>query len=80
MVDDYVPVGEDGNTYFSQSPKNVAWVAIIVKAWAKLNGSYESTINGTALHHYRDLTGAPCYEYLTINPDTFDKLLYATSK
>jgi calpain-15 len=30
------------------------------KAWAKVNGSYENTIAGTASEAFRVLTGAPC--------------------
>ena len=80
MVDDYVPVGPDGNTYFFKRPGNVVWVSILFKAWAKLHGSYEATLGGTPVHTFRDMTGAPCYERISINPDTFDRILRATSK
>ena len=41
---------------------------ILEKAWAKLHGSYERIIGGMAHYTFRDLTGAPAYEY-SVTPD-----------
>jgi|TARA_B110000305_G_C19431785_1_gene636589 hypothetical protein len=43
-------------------------VILLEKAWAKLHGSYERIIGGMAHYTFRDLTGAPAYEY-SLNPD-----------
>ena len=41
IVDDFVPVDEDGDPLFCQPNDSEIWVMILEKAWAKLKGSYE---------------------------------------
>lgn len=38
-------------------------VVLLEKAWAKLNGSYDIIWGGHGSVTFRDITGAPAYEY-----------------
>ena len=40
------------------------WVQILEKAWAKVNGSYASTIAGLPSEAFSVLTEAPCFSYI----------------
>ena len=47
IVDDYFPV--DNNTKmltYAKANKNQIWVALLEKAWAKINGGYINIISG----------------------------------
>lgn len=48
---------------------------IIEKAWAKIHGSYERIIGGQAHLTFRDLTGAPSYEFESTDKDAFERIL-----
>ena len=41
MIDDYIPVGDDAQPYFSRNHGNELWALLLEKAWAKVHGSYE---------------------------------------
>ena len=43
--------------------KSELWVALLEKAWCKLQGSYLEGNRGTSNHALRDLTGAPTYSF-----------------
>jgi len=64
VVDDSFPFNARQNIpAFSQSKGNELWVLILEKAWAKINGSYENTINGYVSEAFKCLTGAPLEYY-----------------
>lgn len=64
-VDDYIPYCDKMNKpAFSRSTnKNELWPMILEKAWAKVSGSYENSIQGLCCESFRALTGAPV-EYI----------------
>jgi len=49
------------------------------KAWAKLHGSYKRIEAGEAHKTFRDILGAPAWEYKSNDPkiDAFDAILAA---
>lgn len=56
-VDDYIPVGKDGQPVFSHPKGNEMWVMLIEKAIAKLCGSYSNIEGGYPLFAMRAITG-----------------------
>jgi hypothetical protein len=62
VVDDYIPVDKDSEIpAFSKTKEGCFWLSILEKAWAKLHGSYERTINGNIGDAYLIMTGAPVH-------------------
>ena len=63
-IDDHLPLSENGTSVFAGvSPDGAVWGPIIEKAFAKVNGSYESIISGDPQHSIEVLTGAPTSRY-----------------
>ena len=61
IVDDHFPYNiEKKLPAFSKAKENELWVLLAEKAWAKVNGSYENTIQGMTSEALRALSGAPC--------------------
>ena len=58
IVDDYIPIDEDGRPCFVAS-RDVGelWPVIIEKAYAKLNGNYMNIEAGKVQYALADLTG-----------------------
>ena len=57
-VDDYVPVKESGSMIFGHCKNDDEyWVALVEKAFAKLNGSYEHLASGNFSEAMSNLTG-----------------------
>lgn len=56
-VDDYIPVGSDGQPIFSHPKGNEMWVMLIEKAIAKMCGSYANIEGGYPLFAMRAITG-----------------------
>ena len=79
VVDDFIPC-KDGRIIFSHAHDNELWVMLLEKAWAKIHGSYARIIGGQAHETLRDLTGAPAWEYLTSEEDTWEKIYKADKK
>jgi hypothetical protein len=71
VVDDFLPC-LNGRPCFSSANKNELWVLILEKAWAKLHGSYERIIGGQSHQTFRDLLGAPGFEFETSKEDAWD--------
>lgn len=67
VIDDYLPCNEDGYLRFCKNSmvddKGVIWGPLVEKAWAKLNGSYRSIINGTLDEGFVHLCGVPSVSY-----------------
>lgn len=74
-IDNYIPCTSTGSPCFSQANGNELWVIILEKAWAKIHGSYERIIGGQAHHTFRDLTGAPGYEFESTSEGAFARVL-----
>ena len=59
-VDDYIPVKYANNKEFKMQiafAKNVLWLMLAEKAWAKLYGSYERIESGAGIDTLKDLVG-----------------------
>ena len=66
IVDDFLPCDVDtGEPIFANASPGYfdLWPLIMEKAWAKLHGSYMKMTNGSHADVFRDLTGAPTFEY-----------------
>ena len=62
-VDDFFPANEHKNFAFAMSGRRELWVQVLEKAWAKVNGSYASTIAGLPSEAFTCLNEAPCMTY-----------------
>ena len=49
--------------YLKEDQKGVLWVALIEKAWAKLNGNYDRIVLGSVDLGYIHLCGVPSVGY-----------------
>ena len=45
LVDDFIPVNEEGQPIFCQPYKISFWMLILEKAWAKIHHSYSNIIS-----------------------------------
>jgi hypothetical protein len=52
-----------GGPVYAGSKKGDLWVALLEKAYAKLNNSYQALTSGSFSESMHDLTGAPCVSY-----------------
>ncbi|KAJ3122769.1 Calpain-6 [Nowakowskiella sp. JEL0407] len=59
VVDDFLPCGPDGQPLFARSRNpDEFWVSLLEKAYAKLNGCYESLEAGSSENAFVDLSGS----------------------
>ena len=70
-VDDFFPINPNTkNLVFGHAKPldgiPVLWVALLEKAWAKLAGNYDRTINGTIDVGFNHLCGVPSLELYNI--------------
>jgi hypothetical protein len=65
IVDDLIPCNSSGRPCFAQLPEHGCeiWVLIAEKAFAKLNGSYESIVAGQENEALADITGGLPQDY-----------------
>jgi len=74
VLDDHFPVKKNSvNWHLAHSKQNEIWVNLLEKAWAKVNGSYASTIAGLPSEAFAILTEAPCFTYYN-RKNTVDEL------
>ena len=71
LIDDYIPCIRK-NPCFSSANGNELWVTILEKAWAKAHGCYSRIIAGQCHQTFRDMTGAPAWEFMS-SPDDGDE-------
>ena len=45
VVDDFIPVNDQGQPFFCQPYRNEFWMLILEKAWAKIHRSYSNIIS-----------------------------------
>jgi len=66
ILDDYFPCKTEHRPYWSLAHCNSRelWVQLLEKAWAKVNGSYASTIAGLPSEAFSVLTEAPTFSYI----------------
>lgn len=53
---------------------------LLEKVWAKLHGNYARIIGGQAHETLRDLTGAPGFEFMTSDEETWERIKDADLK
>lgn len=73
VIDDFIPC-KNKTPVFSSANGNELWVILLEKAWAKLHGSYERIIGGQSHLTFRDLTGAPSFEFETKDEEAWNKI------
>jgi calpain-15 len=60
ILDDYFPVCSRGILLFGRAARNQLWVPLIIKAYAKLRGSYAALCGNFPTSAFSTLTGLPC--------------------
>ncbi len=65
VLDDYFPTKKNQVGWqLAHCEQTEIWVNLLEKAWAKINGSYASTIAGLPSEAFSVLTEAPCFSYI----------------
>lgn len=62
-VDDYIPVGADGQPVFAKPNGDEAWVLLLEKAMAKFKGSYHNLDGGSTLWALECFTGDYVFKF-----------------
>ena len=83
VVDDYLPTVNGKLCFITSKSENELWPALLEKAYAKLNGSYQGTDGGWPSRSLTDFTGGICEEYDLagmIPDDLFKAMMKAQNK
>jgi hypothetical protein len=65
---------------FSRANGNELWVLVLEKAWAKEHGTYKRIESGESHKTFRDVLGAPAWEYKNSEEDDAFALILEADK
>lgn len=74
LVDDYFPCFPMDKPIFTTSVNKDLWALILEKAYAKLNGGYQSLEEGDIRHSLVDFTGCPVFTFKMSDPEIVSQI------